>query len=79
MKSINLQLDENILSETEKILENMKKSRNRYLNEAIDYYNKLQRRVLLKKQLKQESILVRESSMEVLCEFENLEDDYEAI
>lgn len=48
----------------------MKKPRNRYINEAIDYYNKFQRRIILEKRLMQESELVKAESMLVLREFD---------
>ena len=38
--------------------------------EAIDYYNGIQRRLLLEEALKRESRLVRKESMQVLKEFE---------
>ena len=40
MKVISLNLDDVIFSETEKIVAEMKKTRNKYLNEAIDYFKK---------------------------------------
>lgn len=75
MKTISLKIDNDIFAETEKILENSKQPRNRYINEAIDYYNKIQQREILKEKLRKESLLVREESMKVLKEFEALEDD----
>ena len=75
MKNISLKMDDNIFGETEEILAKIDKSRNRYINEAIDYYNKLQRRRLLKKLLEKESNLVKEDSMSILEDFENI--DYE--
>jgi len=41
MKNISLKMDDQIFGETEEILARIKKSRNRYINEAIDYYNKV--------------------------------------
>ena len=73
MKTISLKIDESIFGETEKILSNIKISRNRYINDAIDYYNNAQRRQVLEKQLKAESKLVRNESISVLKEFENLD------
>lgn len=70
MKTVSLKIDDNIFGETEKILSEVKKSRNRYINDAIDYYNRQQRRLLLKHQLQAESALVRADSVEVLREFE---------
>ena len=68
-------MDDHIFGETEKILSKINKPRNRYINEAIDYYNKIQNRRLLKKRLEKESNLVKEDSMSVLEDFENI--DYE--
>jgi hypothetical protein len=73
MKTISLKIDESIFNETEKILLNLEKTRNRYINEAIDFYNKLQRRKYLEKRLKAESELVREDSLSVLKEFEDID------
>jgi hypothetical protein len=73
MKTVSLKIDESIFGETEKILSNIKISRNRYINDAIEFYNKAQKRQALEKQLKLESKLVQKESMIVLEEFENLE------
>jgi len=72
MKAISLKIDDPIFGETEKILSEIKMPRNRYINEAIDHYNRLQRRKLIEKQLKIDSYAVREESMNVLREFEDL-------
>ncbi len=73
MKNVSLKIDDAIFGETEKILSRIKKPRNRYINEAIDHYNKLQKRMLLEKKLKKESDLVKENSMSVLKEFEEID------
>jgi len=73
MKNISLKLDNSVFGETEKILSKIKKPRNRYINEALAFYNKLQRRILLERSLKKESDLVKSDSLEVLKEFENLD------
>lgn len=75
MKTISLKLDEAVFCETEKILKNMKKPRNRYINEAIDFYNKYQHRQIIEGQLRKESKLVRENSMAILSEFEAMENE----
>jgi predicted transcriptional regulator len=72
MKTVSLKIDDSIFGETEKILSRIRKPRNRYINEAIDYYNKLQRRALLEKRLKSESDLVKKDSMTVLKDFEEI-------
>jgi len=76
MKTLSLKLDDSIFKETEQVLSQIKKPRNRYINEALLYYNRLQRKRLLAKKLNAESILVRDESLKVLAEFENL-DDYD--
>jgi hypothetical protein len=73
MKTISLKIDESIFGETEKILNRIKKPRNRYINEALDFYNKLQGKQIIEEKLKKESELVQEDSMSVLKEFENIE------
>ena len=66
-------IDDSIFGETEKILSRIKKPRNRYINEAIEYYNRLQKRLLLEKRLRTESELVKNDSMKVLKEFEEVD------
>jgi len=76
MKTISLKLDENIFCDTEKLLDSVKLSRNRYINEAISYYNDIQRKQQLEKILAAESKVCEQSSKEVLNEFEMI-DDYD--
>ena len=76
MKTLSLKLDDKVFTETEQVISQIKKSRNRYINEALDFYNKVHRKRLLAAQLEKESILVREESMLVLNEFEGI--DYES-
>ncbi len=73
MKTVSLKIDEDIFGETEKILSKVKKPRNRYINEAIDFYNRFQKRLIIEEKLKKESELVKENSMSVLNEFENID------
>jgi len=73
MKAISLNIDEIIFKETEKILAVMKKPRNRYINEAIDFYNKHQKRAMLERKLQKESEIVREDSMNILNDFEEID------
>ncbi len=70
MKTVSLKIDDSIFGETEKILLGIEKSRNRYINEAINYYNRLQRQLILEKKLIMESDLVKRDSMLVLNDFE---------
>lgn len=79
MKTLSLKLDDEIFSETDAMANKLKIARNRYINEALNIYNMVNKRRLLKKQLVKESKLVRKDSMEILAEFEKLMDDHEAI
>ena len=74
MKTISLKIDDLIFSETEAILSKMKMPRNRYINVALDHYNKIQRRNLLESKLRNESALVSKESLSVLIDFD--ETDY---
>jgi hypothetical protein len=75
MKTLSLKLDETVFSETEQVLQHVKKSRNRYINEALEFYNKIQKRKLIASKLEKESKLLRDESLLVLHEFETI--DYE--
>ena len=72
MKTVSLKIDDSIFGETELIIARIKTSRNRYINEALDNYNKIQKRQLLEQKLAKESNLVREDSLNVLKDFENI-------
>jgi len=75
MKTLSLKLDDSVFTETEQLILQIKKSRNRYINEALEFYNKVQRRKMLASKLEHESSLVTEESINVLHEFEII--DYE--
>jgi metal-responsive CopG/Arc/MetJ family transcriptional regulator len=77
MKTLSLKLDDFIYKETEQVLEKIKKPRNRYINEALQYYNRIQKKKITAKLLETESKLVQAESLKVLAEFDNLEEyDY---
>lgn len=73
MKTVSLKIDDSIFGETEKILSKISIPRNRYINEAIEHYNKVQKRKILEKRLKTESALVQKDSMTILKDFENID------
>jgi len=73
LKTVSLKIDDSIFGETEKILSEVKKSRNKYINEAIEYYNRLQKRLILEEKLKKESYLVKNDSLSVLKDFEDID------
>lgn len=73
MKTLSLKLDDIVYEETEQLLEKIKKPRNRYINEALQYYNRLQKRKMIAELLELESKIVAEESMHILNEFEKLD------
>jgi hypothetical protein len=73
MKTISLKIDDSIFGETEIILTHIKKTRNRYINDAIDHYNRFQRRNILENKLRYESDLVNKESINILNEFERID------
>ncbi|CAN5377006.1 hypothetical protein BH23BAC1_BH23BAC1_12780 [soil metagenome] len=75
MKNLSLKVEDHIFKETETILNQLQKSRNRYINEALEFYNRIQKRKLLAGQLQKESKIVSSDSLDVLHEFEQLEDE----
>lgn len=75
MKLLSLKLDEPIFMETEEILKEKGIPRNRYINEALDFYNRYHKRKKIAKAFAKASELVRESSMEINAEFDQLIDE----
>jgi hypothetical protein len=73
-KNLSLKLQDEIFEETERVLKKVRRPRNAYINEALDFYNKLIARRLLKDQLCREATLVAGDSMVVLEEFEKFEE-----
>lgn len=73
MKTLSLKLDNHVYKETEELLGKIKKPRNRYINEALQYYNRIQKKKIMEKLLEAESKMVSDESMKVLSEFEKSE------
>ena len=74
-KLLSLKLQDKVFLDAEEILRRSRKPRNAYFNEAINLYNKLWKRKLLKKTLAEESAMVADESLLVLEAFELLEDE----
>ena len=74
MKNLSLKLSDTVFKEAETILTKIKKPRNRYINDAVNFYNKYHQKKILKNLLHKESKMVAKSSMEILHELEQLED-----
>lgn len=79
MKSLSLKLEDKIFKEAEEITSKMKLARNRYINEAVNIYNKFNKRRLLRAKLVAESKATNKDSLEVLREFEKFVDGDQAI
>ncbi|MCX6270413.1 MAG: hypothetical protein NTU44_04180 [Bacteroidetes bacterium] len=75
MKTLSLKLDDAIFLETEDVINQINKPRNRYINEAIEFYNTFQKRKLLAARLEKESQLVKNESINVLREFEVIDNE----
>jgi predicted transcriptional regulator len=73
MKTLSLKLDDAVFEETEQLLAKINKPRNRYINEALRYYNSIQKKKLLSGILAAESKMVCDESMKVLGEFDAME------
>lgn len=73
MKTVSLKIDDSIFGETEKILSSILIPRNRYINEAINHYNKVQKRKILEEKLRMESESVKNDSMNILKDFERVD------
>ena len=74
-ENLSLKLKDDVFKETEKIVNKLDTSRNAYINDAVEFYNKLMARKLTKAKLVRESGAVYRTSLDVLKEFEKLEDD----
>lgn len=75
MKILSIKLDNGVFEETDRIASKLNIARNRYINEALEAYNMLISRKLLKQKLLKESNQVSKTSMEVLAQLEKITDD----
>ena len=78
MKALSLKLRDDVFEEVERVVRAIRIPRNTYINQALDFYTKLNERKLLKQRLQKESRAVRLNSLRVLKEFERFEDDLPA-
>jgi hypothetical protein len=74
MKVLSLKVKEDILMQTDQMVKDIHISRNAYINKALELYNQLNRRRILKKKLAIESKAVSISSLDILAEMEKLDD-----
>ena len=69
-KALSLKLQEDVFAQMEEV---RGIPRNTYINRAIEFFNKLHRKRVLRKQLAKASQLTYASSIEVLKEFEAID------
>lgn len=79
MKTLSLKLDSEVFEETEAIIKDKKIARNRYINQALEFYNRYQKRKKLSTEFAEASDLSKESSSEIMAEFDALIEENEAI
>ena len=75
MKTPSLKLKDAFFEETEGILKKRRIPGNRYIAEAVEFYNRYHKQKELAKAFAKASTLARESSMEVNAEFDRLIDE----
>jgi len=73
-KTLSLKVKDDIFEDVERVTRRLHMPRNAYINDALEFYNRLNERRRLKGQLAKESLLTRKSSAAVLEEMEGLED-----
>ena len=73
-KALSLKMDDRIFEETEGVLRKIHVPRNAYINRAVSFYNRCQKRALAKKRLRHDVELLKDDTREVLKNFELLED-----
>ncbi len=78
MKVLSLKLRDDVFDEVEQVIKKNNMPRNAYINEALIFFNQLNKRKWMRKKLQKESLLTRGVSMEVLREMEKLEDSLDS-
>lgn len=73
-KALSLKLDDRLFEETESLLRKVRVPRNAYINQAVALFNRLQKRRLVKKRLRQDARLLQEETKRFIRDFELLED-----
>ena len=74
-KLLSLKLQEDVFQESDELIKTLHIPRNRYINQALVFYNMLNRRKMIKEQLLRESMHVRKNSLDYLKLLERLDDN----
>ncbi len=67
-------MEDRIFKETENLLQKIKLPRNAYINQAVDFYNRCQKKLLISKKIKKDVQFLKADTQEFLKNFELLED-----
>lgn len=73
-KALSLKLDDRIFAETESVIRKMRVPRNSYINRALDFYNRCQKRRFLKRRLQKDVEALKDQTHEIIRDYELLED-----
>lgn len=73
-KAVSIKMRDDVFEEIERLVKRLKTTRNAYINDAVAFFNRVNRRARLKKRLALESAWVSSDSMKALAEFEALSD-----
>jgi len=73
MKTAPFKIKDSTFEETEKLLSQLKKPWDNYVNEALEYYNSFQKKLILEEKLNKESDLVKADLLNILEDFESID------
>ena len=73
-KALSLKMDEKIFRDAEALIKKIKVPRNAYINHAVAFYTRCQKRRLVKMQLRKDVDLLNADTREVINSFELLDD-----
>lgn len=76
-KALSLKMDNRIFEETESVLKKIRIPRNAYINQAVEFYNRFQKRLLTKRKLLRDVRLLRRETEVFIKSTELLEDLHE--
>lgn len=71
---LSLKMDEEIFRETEGLLKKIHLPRNAYINRAVAFYNRCQKRLLTKKKIQKDVAFLKDDTRQFIESFELLED-----
>jgi hypothetical protein len=73
-KALSLKLEDRIFQETESVIRKIRMPRNAYINRAVDFYNRCQKRRLIKRKIQKDVQMLKAETGDFIKSFELLED-----